>query len=83
MSPEILNTYQGVYSAKQIPLRITVTTENRTLIAQAAGQSAFPLEATGMDTFKFDLAGIVMEFNRIEKTMILKQGSGQFTFSKE
>jgi len=83
ISPEILDTYRGVYSSRQIPLRITVTTENRTLIAQAAGQSAFPLEATGLDTFKFDLAGIVMEFNRIEKTMILKQGSGQFIFSKE
>lgn len=52
-------------------------------MAQATGQPAFPLEATEKDKFKFDQAGVVIEFNPIEKTMVLKQGGGQFAFVKE
>lgn len=40
-------------------------------------------EATEKDKFKFNQAGIVLEFNPTEKTMLLKQGGGQFTFTKE
>lgn len=83
VSPEELDKYPGVYSSEQIPIKITVTRVNRTLVAQGTGQSAFPLEAVEKDIFRFDQAGIVMEFNIESKTMILKQGGGQFTFTKE
>jgi D-alanyl-D-alanine carboxypeptidase len=83
VSPEDLGKYLGVYSSTQIPLKITVTSENTTLIAQATGQPSFPLEATEKDIFKFDRAGVVLEFNPAEETMLLKQGGGQFQFSKE
>jgi CubicO group peptidase (beta-lactamase class C family) len=80
---EDLDKYLGVYSSSQISLKITISKDNNTLIAQATGQSAFPLEPTEKDKFKFDLAGVIMEFNPEEKTMILKQGGGQFNFAKE
>ena len=80
VSTEDLDMYLGVYTSKQIPLKITVSKDNGTLIAQATGQTSFPLEATGKDKFQFDQEGIVLEFNPTEKTMILKQGGGQFTF---
>jgi len=83
LSTEVLDKYLGVYASLQIPLKITITKDNKTLIAQATGQSAFPLEATEKDKFKFDQAGVVMEFNPIEKTLILKQNGGQFKFLKE
>ena len=83
VSSEDLDKYLGIYVSKQIPLKITVTKDNKTLIAQATGQSAFPLEATENDKFKFDQAGVVLEFNPTAKTMILKQGGGQFSFTKE
>jgi D-alanyl-D-alanine carboxypeptidase len=83
LTSEELDRYSGVYSSAQIPLKITVTKSNLSLIAQATGQSAFPLEATGKDIFRFEQAGIVMEFNPTEKKMILKQGGGQFLFTKE
>lgn len=83
VSSEDLDKYLGVYSSSQIPLKITITKDNMILIAQATGQPAFPLEATEKDKFKFDQAGVVLEFNPTEKTMILKQGGGQFTFTKE
>ena len=80
---EDLHVYLGVYSSKQIPLKITVTKNNHTLMAQATGQSAFPLEATEKDKFRYEQAGVVMEFNPAEKTMTLKQGGGTLVFSKE
>jgi CubicO group peptidase (beta-lactamase class C family) len=83
ITPEELELYTGVYSSTQIPLKITVTKGQSNLIAQATGQSAFPLESTAKDKFKFDQAGVVMEFNPTEKSMILKQGGGQFLFKKE
>jgi nitrous oxide reductase accessory protein NosL len=52
-------------------------------MAQATGQASFSLDATEKDKFKNDRAGIVLEFNPTDKTMILKQGGGQFTFTKE
>ena len=53
------------------------------LIAQATGQSSFPLEATEKDKFKFDQAGIKMEFNTEKNEMTLKQGGGNYLFTKE
>ncbi len=80
---EDLDKYLGVYSSTQIPLKITVSKKNNTLISKATGQSSFSLEASELHKFKFDLAGIVLEFNPTEKEMILKQGGGQYVFTKE
>lgn len=79
---EELEQYLGIYSSMTIPIKITITKEDHTLYAQATGQSAFPLEATAKDQFKFDLAGVVIEFKPAEKTLILKQGGMEFTFIK-
>ncbi len=83
ITDEELNNYLGIYSSKQIPLKITITKDNKKLMGQATGQLAFPLEATEKDKFKFEQAGIVMEFNPSDKTMILKQNGGIFNFTKE
>lgn len=78
-----LDAYVGIYASTQLLIKITITKEVETLIAQATGQSSFPLEATKKDVFQFEMAGIVLEFNPGEKTLILKQGGGAFTFTKE
>lgn len=78
-----LEKYVGVYSSTQIPLKITITRNNETLVAQATGQAAFPLEATAPDKFKFEQAGVVLEFNSTDNTMILKQGGGVFNYKKD
>ena len=69
--------------SKEISLRIIITRNNLTLIAQATNQPSFPLEAVEKDKFKFDRAGVVLEFNPIAETVILKQGGGQYAFIKE
>jgi len=83
VSAEKLDQYVGVYASTQIPLKITITKGKENLVAQATGQSAFPLEATEKDKFKFEQAGVVMEFKPAEKTMVLKQGGGEFNFRME
>ena len=83
LSSEDLDKYLGVYVSSEVPLKITITKDNTTLIAQATGQPSFPLEPTEKDKFKFDPAGVVLEFDPSEKTMVLKQGGGTFTFKKE
>lgn len=80
---EDLDRYLGVYASTRLPLKMTISKEGATLIAQATGQAAFPLEATKKNTFKFTQAGIVLEFNPEKKIMILQQGGAQFTFTKE
>lgn len=78
-----LDKYLGVYSSKQIPLKITITKHDKTLIAQGTGQPATALEATEKDKFQFSPAGAVFEFNPTDKTMVLKQGGAIIIFSKE
>lgn len=83
LKTEELDKYLGVYSSTQVPLKITITKSTTTLIAQATGQSSFPLEATEKDKFKFDPAGIIMEFNPDKNELTLKQGGGNILFTKE
>jgi CubicO group peptidase (beta-lactamase class C family) len=78
-----LENYVGIYSSQQIPLKITISKLNIQLFGQATGQPSFPLEATGKDRFEFRQAGIVLEFNLANKTMILRQGGGVFNFALE
>jgi CubicO group peptidase (beta-lactamase class C family) len=78
---EDLDKYLGTYSSNQIPLEITVSKDNKTLIVQATGQPSFPLEAAGKDKFKSDMLKAVMEFNPDDRTVILKQGGGEFLFT--
>ncbi|MCZ2395485.1 MAG: beta-lactamase family protein [Chitinophagales bacterium] len=83
VTSEELDKYLGTYATKDLPLKLTITKEGETLIAQATGQQRLPLEARGKDVFTFDRAGIVLEFNPENKTIVLKQGGGKYTFTKE
>ncbi|MDO6517375.1 serine hydrolase domain-containing protein [Zobellia uliginosa] len=83
LTSEELDKYLGVYSSSEIPLKITVIKEGTTLMAYATGQSSFPLEAVENDIFEFSAAGIRMEFDPENKTMLLKQGGGVFNYKME
>lgn len=80
---EELDAYLGTYASSEIPVKITITKDGTTLIAQGTGQSAFPLDAAEKNIFRFDTAGIVLEFDPAEKKMVLKQGGGVFNFARE
>jgi len=80
---EELNDYIGEYSSPEFPLKITITKDNLTLIAQATGQSSFPLDAVSKNKFEFKIAGIKLEFTPETKQMILKQGGGKYLLIKK
>ncbi|MCC9070131.1 beta-lactamase family protein [Flavobacterium sp. F-65] len=82
LEPEVLDLYTGQYSSSQIPIKIDITRNENKLFGQATGQAAFPLEATEKTIFKFEQAGVVIEFNVDKKQLILKQGGKEFIFTK-
>lgn len=77
----VLQKYAGTYACKTFPIKIVVTTENGKLLAQATGQSSFPLEAKSETEFIFTAAGIKINF--AENTFTLKQGAMENIFTKE
>lgn len=83
LKSEDLDKYVGIYSSTMMPLKITVSKNGSELNAQATGQGAFPLSATETDTFVFNATGIVMVFNPSKNEFILKQGPGNYLFTKE
>lgn len=83
VTAEDLDKYLGTYASEIVPLKITITKEENVLIAQATGQASFPLESTAENVFRFDLAGVVLEFNPKKNEMILKQGGMELEFVKE
>ncbi|SEA47811.1 serine hydrolase domain-containing protein [Pedobacter hartonius] len=78
-----LDKYLGNYSSLRIPIKIKVTKDGNTLIAQATGQAAFALKPLDKDKFGYALAGIVMEFRPMFGEFTLKQGGGVFPFIKD
>lgn len=83
LKTEDLDQYLGEYSSAGFPLKITITKNNLKLIAQATGQSSFPLDATEKDKFEFLAAGIKLEFSPSQNQMILNQGGKKFTLTKK
>lgn len=78
-----LDQYLGTYATTEIPLKLTITKEGDTLFAQGTGQPSFPLEATNKHQFKHDKAGVVLEFNPENKTILLKQRGKELHLTKE
>ena len=76
-----LDNYQGVYASAQLPIKITIKIEKGELTAQATGQSSFALNPISETEFVFDAAGVKLTFD--SKNMTLKQGGGQYLFTKE
>jgi CubicO group peptidase (beta-lactamase class C family) len=78
-----LESYTGVYSSSQFPLKLTISRQENVLIAQATGQSSFPLDAQARHKFRFVPAGVTMEFDPATKSLIMTQGGASFTFYKD
>jgi len=83
LKAEDLEKYLGTFSSPTFPLKIAFTKDGNRLIAQATGQSAFPLDAVDKDKFKFDGAGIEIDFNPSGNEMVLRQGGGEYKLKKE
>lgn len=83
LTAEELETYLGVYSSSAFPLKLTISRNGNTLVAQGTGQPSFPLECVGKNKFKFDQARLELEFIPIENKMMLKQNGMTFEMKRE
>ena len=78
-----LDKYLGSYANPEIPIKISITKDSLSLIAQATGQPSFTLELIGKDSFEFSPAGVEIQFIPQKNLLILKQGGGEFSFKRE
>ncbi len=83
LSAEDLNKYLGSYANPEIPIKISITKDSLSLIAQATGQPSFTLETIGKDSFEFSPAGVEIQFIPEKNLLILKQGGGEFSFKRD
>jgi len=81
--PADLYKFTGKYTNAAMPLIITITAVENTLIAQATGQPAFYLYTISSNEFKYEDGGIVIEFPTGTDELTLKQHGGFFPFIKE
>lgn len=82
LTPEELNQYVGVYESKQIPLKMTISHTDNKLFGQATGQPAFLLSPVEKDVFKFDAAGVKMEFRPKAGELTITQAGQAYLFTK-
>lgn len=80
---EQLNQFEGTYSNKNLPFKLTVSQQNLQLFAQATGQASLPLETVEENVFTFDKAGIKLSFDIQKKCMTLNQSGHEFELTKE
>jgi len=78
-----LDKYLGSYANPEIPIKISITKNSLSLIAQATGQPSFTLETIGKDSFEFSPAGVEIQFIPEKNLLILKQGGGELSFKRE
>jgi hypothetical protein len=78
-----INACLGTYASAGFPLKITISRAKNTLMAEATGQSSFPLEARGNKLFVFDPAGIEITFNMANDGFTLRQSGRTYVFIRE
>ncbi len=78
-----LNEYIGTYSSDTYPVTIHVVKQKKQLILQVANNPPMPLEAFEKGKFKFEKAGIVVEFIPSKHEMLVKQSGKINTLRRE
>lgn len=81
--PESLDKLLGLYASPQVPLKITFSRDGNILIGDVEGQGKQRLSQTSENTFEMAAAGAVFVFDANNKEFVLKQGGGEYTFSKK
>lgn len=78
-----LQKFIGNYASPGVPLKINIFIQDKKLMAQATGQSAFPLDATSATSFTCDMYGIEINFHPDKKQFDIIQSGIKTTFTKE
>lgn len=82
-SSKELKQYLGQYSSGSYPVVINIIKSKKQLIIKVSGGESMALEAFEKGKFKFDAAGIVVEFIPNKDEMLIKQGGKIHTLKKQ
>jgi len=80
---EALTPYLGKYSSAKLPIKVTFTQEDESLVINTPGQPAAPLDSKGAGKFTMDQAGLVIQFNEAKDAFTLSVGAQSFDFTKD
>ena len=73
----------GNYKSEEMPLKISITKSGSVLMAQATGQSAFPLETVSKNEFRQEQFDVLLKFDREKREMSLLQGGRSYRYTIE
>ena len=79
----VLDQYLGEFSSQQIPIKITITEEDGSLVLNATGQPTIALEEKGNGKFTFEQAQLTVQFNGPKNAFSLEVGGQKFDFTKD
>lgn len=80
---DVLDLYAGTYSSPDEDLKIIITRKKGSLFAQGRGEMPMLLEATTINTFKYEGSGFVVEFDTEKNQLTIKQSGEEYVMSKE
>ncbi|MEG3767123.1 serine hydrolase domain-containing protein [Alteromonas sp. 14N.309.X.WAT.G.H12] len=89
LSEKFLSAFEGQFASTQVPIKIHFWVENGSLMSQAEGQGALPLTPYSETEFRFDPAGIVINFDEPNDAsshsngFVLSQGGGKYEFKRQ
>ncbi len=87
LAQDQMGGYEGVYASDKISMEITVEEKDGQLTAKATDQQSFPLNATSDTTFKYERAGVKIEFQELRQKeyqkIILYQRGAEIPFTRE
>lgn len=80
---ESLTPYLGKFSSQQLPIKITFTEEDESLVINSPGQPATALDSKGAGKFSLEQAGLVIQFNEAKDAIKLSVGPQSFDFTRD
>ena len=89
LSEKVLSSFEGQFASTQIPIKIRFWVEDGRLMSQGEGQGAVPLTAYLETKFRFDPAGLVINFEEPNSSsnrsngFVLSQGGGKYEFKRQ
>jgi hypothetical protein len=82
--PKDLTKYLGKYKSPDIPQILSVAAENNVVTVQPTGQAPLVLDYFDKDKFRYEPAGIVLEFYPDDNKMVVKQPDNKdLVFTRE
>ncbi|MFN8347074.1 MAG: hypothetical protein U0X91_18885 [Spirosomataceae bacterium] len=79
-----LDPYLGTYSSSALPVKLTFSQKEKTLMAKTStSPQEFAMQAEGNHVFKIAQIGVTVEFKPNEKKLVLTEGNEKREFVKE